>query len=513
MTEISDLPEIDIEIGTITEKAVESKDMFSISGDIIKGFSDLNPSLRRKIYRNIEKASSVGESGARSKKLDLHEVTGYSLFAVVSPPYNLDYLAQLYDLSPSHRSSVEAKAANIIGLGFDFVVNDETKMKLSELKDENRIAKANKKINIAKNSLVKMVDGWNKFDEFVETLLKVYIDYEVTGNGYLEIGRTNTGQIGYVGHIPSPQIRIRKERDGFVQILFNKAVFFRNFGDRTTPNPVSTDDQPNEIIHFKKFSPANSYYGVPSIISAKNAIAGNEFASRYNLDYFEHKAVPRYIIVTKGSQLSADAQKNLLQFFQGGLKGKNHRTVYIPLPAETSDSKVSFEMNPVETNIQDLSFDKYISRNNQDIFMAHRVPISKVSSSESLSLAAAADADKTFKELVCNPEQLVFNKKLQHIFDEFTDVFSFKLNELTLTDEESQSKIDEVYLRNKVIVPNEVRSRKGLPGIKNGDEPIELSAQAAAEKRAQANGNRARDAERRANAGTPRNPKGEGVKE
>lgn len=512
MTENSEEFVIETKLGTLVDVQAPSVDPFDVSAEMIKSFDDLNLSLKRKAYRKIEKFNK-GANGAESKRLELYEDTGYSLFDVVVPPYNLNYLAQLYDISPAHHASVDVKAANIIGLGFDFVISDKVKQSLSEITDEEKIKKVNKKIAAGRDKLFDTVDSWNEEDEFIETLLKVYVDYESTGNGYLEIGRTNAGDIGYVGHIPSSQVRVRKSRDGYVQILFNKAVYFRNFGDKKTKNPVSTDTEPNEIIHFKKYSPIGSYYGVPDIIAAKNAIAGNEFASRYNLDYFEYKAVPRYVIIAKGSKLSAPAQRDLLEFFQGGLKGKNHRTIFIPLPADTPESKVSFEMKPVETNIQDLSFDKYINRNNADIFMAHRVPISKVSTAESTALAAAADADKTFKELVCNPQQLLFNKKIQHIFEEITDAFEFKLNELTLTDEESQAKIDELYLRTKVIVPNEVRARKGLQGLKGGDKPVELTAAGAAEQRAQTNGNRQRDSQRRATAGTPRNPKGAGGKE
>jgi capsid portal protein len=49
--------------------------------------------------------------------------------------------------------------------------------------------------------------------------MKFYTDVQATGNGYLEIGRKVTGEIGYIGHIPSATIRVRRLRDGFVQIV------------------------------------------------------------------------------------------------------------------------------------------------------------------------------------------------------------------------------------------------------------------------------------------------------
>jgi hypothetical protein len=93
-------------------------------------------------------------------------------------------------------------------------------------------------------------------------------------------------------------------------------------------------------------------------------------------------------------------------------------------------------------------------------------------------------------------------------------MFYLKFNELTLTDEDTQSKIDERYLRMQVYVPNEIRALKGLPALDSGDKPIVLNAQARAEQTTQATGNRQRDQQRENNSpdisGEARNPQGDG---
>ena len=95
-----------------------------------------------------------------------------------------------------------------------------------------------------------------------------------------------------------------------------------------------------------------------------------------------------------------------------------------------------------------------------------------------------------------------------------TDALVLKLNELTLTDEDTMSKIDERYLRMQVITPNEVRIRKGMVPLDGGDEVVQLKPQQQAEINTQASGNRLRDQQRTANqtdnAGEARNPQGEG---
>jgi phage portal protein BeeE len=46
---------------------------------------------------------------------------------------------------------------------------------------------------------------------------------------------------------------------------------FRNFGAKN-PNPVTSDPRPNEIIHIKQYSPLNTFYGIPDIISAVSSL-------------------------------------------------------------------------------------------------------------------------------------------------------------------------------------------------------------------------------------------------
>ena len=479
----------------------EEVDIFAADGVVFKTMGGISDSMKRKASRSIKKAytgaiSDSGKGGAKSNRLEVQAyVTGYDILEVVIPPYNLDYLAKLYTMSSPHYAACGVKVTNIVGLGYDFIETQKTKDLLESITDVAKTAKAVKKLRGLKTELGLWLDSCNKEDEFIETMKKIYTDYESTGNGYLEIGRTSTGEIGYLGHVLSTTVRVRRTRDGFVQVSSNKAVFFRHLGTDTR-DAITGEKNPNEMIHFKKYTPTNSFYGISDIVPALGAVAGNEFAQRFNLDYFENKAVPRYVIVIKGGKLSLGSQNSIVEFFETGLKGKNHRTLFVPLPADNVDSKTSFEMKPVEAGTQDASFVNYNKINLQSIFMAHRVPMSKVALADGVSLAAARDADRTFKEGVCRPEQKVIDKKMGKIFKEKTDAFSFKLNELTLTDEDTQSKIDERYLRMQVLVPNEVRAKAGMSGLKNGDKVVDLKPQAAANAKSDAMGARTRDQQR-----------------
>ena len=497
------------------EKPSKSDD-FMVDAEVAKTYSGLDSNFKRRATRNINKAyTGVDNTGSKQLFPEQDIVTAYGLYDVVVPPYNMDELAFFYENSFANHAAINAKVSNIVGLGYSFINTDATVARLEEAESEEQLLRAQRKLQRLKNEMGNWLESLNDEDTFSHILEKVYTDVESTGNGYIEIGRKVNGDIGYIGHIPSTTIRVRRIRDGYVQIVNQRVVYFRNFQGRES-NIITNDNRPNELIHIKKYSPKTSYYGVPDTVASSVAMVGDNLAGRYNIDYFENKAVPRYIVTLKGAKLSSDAEDKLFRFLQSGLRGQNHRTLYIPLPGDSADNKVEFNMDPIENGIQEGSFEKYRKSNRDDILMAHQVPYSKVGGGAGVSIASALVADRTFKEQVARPAQRNLEKTINKIVKEKTDMLALKFNELTLTDEQTQSQIDERYLRMQVVVPNEVRERLGYPVRPGGSDPIVLGAQARAEQVAQSTGNRTRDQQRTDNASdststtTGRNAQGEG---
>jgi PBSX family phage portal protein len=464
-------------------------------------------------------AQPAGTNGANSKRINPGQVyrNGYGIFDVITPPYNLYELSSYYDTSFANHAAIDAKVSNTVGLGYNFQMTATTIMKLDSVENEKSKSAAKKRIERLKIQLADWLESCNDEDSFTKTMEKVVTDLEATGNGYIEIGRTVAGDIGYIGHIPSTTMRVRRIRDGYIQIIAGTIVYFRNFG-ATNPNPITDDPRPNEIIHIKEYSPLNTFYGIPDIVASMTSLVGDQMAAQYNIDYFENKAVPRYVVIVKGAKLTPEAEDKLFRFLQTGLKGQSHRTLYIPLPGDSEGSKIEFEMHPIESGIQEASFEKYRKQNRDDILMAHQVPLSKLGGVDGAAVAAAMTQDRTFKEQVSRPAQQYLEKILNKIIKEKTDLVELKFNELTLTDEIAQSQILERYVKNKIIVPNEAREKIGYSQLDGGDQPLELNPRQAADAKANTAQNRQRDTQRSNNqsdgagAVTGRNPKGEGAK-
>jgi PBSX family phage portal protein len=500
-------------------------DIFKRPSSDLKKFSGVSTALRKRATRQENQlASGHGSSGSR--QLTDKFATGYGMFDVVEPPLNLDYLAKLYEISAAHRAAVDAKVTNISGLGYEWKESRLVQERIADLLENETISleRYRRRIDAAKQDMYDWLEGTTDELSFTEVLNHAVTDLLTTGNCYIEIGRTDRGDIGYIGHIPSTSMRRRTQKDGYVQVVAGKALFFKQYGkqyERGWTNPIGNPgDKVNEVIHIYQYTPTNSFYGVPEIISAAKAVAGAEFAARFNLDYFEHKAVPRYIITLKGAKLSGEAENKIINFLTANLKGQHHRTLYIPLPADSQDRKVEFKMEPIETRAQDASFTKYQEMTRDEILMAHRTPLPQIGYVTNVSLGASRDSARMFKEQVCRPWQDIFEKRLKPVFEEKTNAFYFHLIELTLTDEETASRIHERYLRWEVFTPNDVLEWLGKKGRPGGDKPVGAMAQAnargSAQERARANASRTRDQERSSGpdkdtqSSQTRNPKGEG---
>lgn len=500
----------------MTEEQDEDVIKIKMSNGVQKVPGTVDPFYKKiSEYPEVEKLMQNVKGDAGSKAIeDYSESVLYGGLDVAEPLYNPGNLAKLYDTNPFHASAVDAKNDSVVGLGYSFEYNSKTLKRLEKVEKSNNGEEKKRKLELAlddaRDTLQEIIDGMNRQDEFEEILFKVYHDRLTMGNAYIEIGRTVEGKIGYIGHVSPVNVRVRKRRDGFIQMSNGRVVFFRNFGDTKTVDPTGSTKRPNELIHIKRYHPLDAYYGAPEIVAALDAVAGLHYAEQFNIDYFENKAVPRYIIKVRGFKLSAADQEELVNFFETSVKGQSHRSILLPMPQGEKD--IDFE--PIEAGKQEGHFGEYIKQTIQFILSRHRVPQARIGlSSAATSQAESRESEKTFKETVCQPEQRLLEKKINKVLKEVTDLFVFKLKEYSLSDEDTQSQIDERRLRMGVDTPDEIRLRdgKGPRPDGKGNEALDMRvlaeltgqqnaiSQRKAEQKAQSYQTRTRDQNRNAN--------------
>ena len=104
-----------------SQPVVIQTDPFKVEGEDLKKISGLSPAFKRKVSRDFQKRLSGIDGTGTQQNLLQQAVTGYALFDLVEPTYNLEYLSTIYEISPYNYAAINAKVANIVGLGYSFV--------------------------------------------------------------------------------------------------------------------------------------------------------------------------------------------------------------------------------------------------------------------------------------------------------------------------------------------------------------------------------------------------------
>ncbi len=392
----------------------------------------------------IAKAMAGVEPGKSQQLAEAAWKQAYASGEVIEPPYNLEALASLYETNAPHKACVDAKVTNIVGLGYRFVpVGDETQASEDNLQlVEHLFANCNPDMT------------------FTEIARAVWTDVECLGNGYLEITRNSRGEIDGFYHVPAVTIRVRADHDGYVQIREGRKRHFRALGSEERIDEQSGLVQ-NEILHFYKYTPQSSYYGVPDIIPALSAMLGDRAACEYNLDFFEHNAVPRLAIIVEGAQLSEGLLNQIQHYMESEIKGQAHKTLVLEAPG--TDAKVRIEPLTVNTN-EDAGFTEYQRQNRDTVLMVHRVPPAKVTIIEDSNRANAKDQDKTFREQVVRPEQRRVEYKVNSMIRNEVGIsdWQFRFREMDLTEELQEAEVARIYSDIGAWTVNEIRAHQGL---------------------------------------------------
>ena len=399
------------------------------------------------MHDSFIKAHVVGEPDDRGRSQQLPEEgwrDSYDSGEVKEPPYSLTALAELYEVNPTHKACVDAKAANIVGLGYRFaaVVNRKTRNPVN------------------REYLERLFETSNAEMTFTESMRAIWTDVETVGNGYMEVLRNSHGEIDGFYHVPATTVRVKMDRQGFVQVRDGRKQQFRHLGAPEVRDPETGEAQ-NEMLHFRKYTPQSTYYGVPDVLPAITAIAGDRAAAEYNVDFFEHNAVPRMAIIVEGGQMSKDLLRQVKQFMASEIKGQAHKTLILDVPG----NDVRIRMEPLgQAKAEDAGFLGYRKANRDEILMVHRVPPSKITIVENANLANSKDQDKTFREQVIRPEQRRVEFQLNRMIREQVGIgdWRFAFREMDLAEEREQAEVAKLYAEMNVWTADEIRAQQGL---------------------------------------------------
>ena len=412
--------------------------------------------IRAAILKVAEPAPKKGEGESKRQSLSRFN---YDEYRCVTPPFDLDLLAGVYNSNIPHKASVDAKAYNTCGLGYEIVEEEE---------EDELDPKEAKKV---KKWLEKMARRGGM--TLSELMVACKIDEENVGFGAIEVTRNGKGEPDGLFHVPAATLRRRQPMDGWVQKVEERYTFFLDYPltpeeaeqkmkeADLSPEIIALDmerwNEANHIIVIGRKVSTSQFYPLPDHIPALGAIVGDEAAERYQQQFFDNNASPRYAVLVNGGLLTKDTRDFLLQYLGDVVKGGSQKVLLL----ETEQGDATITLQPLnQYDKQDAAFVEYRKSTTGAVIMAHRVSPTKVTIVDNANLANSREQDKTFKEQTVRPSQERWEARLNWLIEEAKYTLVLRFAEMDLGDEQQKAETDKVYFN--AYTNNEVRQLRGL---------------------------------------------------
>jgi len=358
----------------------------------------------------------------------------------IAYPYTLATLKDIRE--PFHDRCIALKATTAVGLGYYFT-------------------------RPGTDTVVENYTPPGNADEtFEEVILSCAIDFEQTGNIYLEVVRTRGGKIGELYWLPAEtmwkkKIRGRKNQ-GYVQRITGKVQPFVPFGSEKKEKGIT------EVLHIRQPNAYSRHYGLPDWLGAAGTIIMANNATAYNVNFFANNATPDWALIISGQKVSTALEQKIRDFIETNYKGIDNarKMLYLNLP---KSENVNIEFKQLSNYwTKEGDFMRLLSTSRDTILSNHGVPPRLVGVVVSGHLGGGSEAHeqlKIFKFVTVNPRQRYYEKILNAtIFAE--DEVEIHFNELQIFDDEEEGEVELLPLRLGGTLVNRGAVYNGLQVLK-----------------------------------------------
>lgn len=302
-------------------------------------------------------------------------------------PFNVDDLTNAFIGNPYHNQCVCIKTMNILGDGLE-------------------------------ESIMKKLDEVTPVDSAINILHKTIQDLEIYGNAFWEIVQTQNLASLQLFHIPAQTMKLTKT------------------GYQQTVDTSTVDFEPDQIFHFKYFTPLSTIYGAPDYLPILKTMSLYNKIISYNEKFFANNAIPDMAIVVTGGDVSDTAKYTIQRFFRDKFQGYEnaHKVLFLPV-----NEGITVRFEKLQSDSQDASFMKLLTQTITDIIACHGVPprmISIVNQSQLGGGGETAGQMDIFNKAVIAPKQNIISglfaelDKKYKIFN--ANDFTFKLIEYNI---------------------------------------------------------------------------------
>lgn len=370
------------------------------------------------------------------------------MYGCVVPPYRQKDVLMYRTLDSTYQACLDVRANTIVGNGFEIRSN--------KIKPNSQLMK-----------LIEEPNG-NIGETFSSILKNMFIDLDTFYNGYLEFVKSGSSRALY--YIPAKDVFIRPIRqNGKITRMIDKYVRIEgNLINEYEPYPSDgkTQDGVHYIIHLKRASQDNIFYGTPDNAHLFDLIKQSYLSDQYNINFFSNGGQPSWAILVTGGKISKNGYEKIREFVDNNLKGvaNSHKMLFLSVPQE----KATIKLIPLSKSIDE----QFISLNEKtrlQIALKCRVmpKMLGISSGGNFGGGSAGMADlQLYIETVSRSEQQYINDVLNKFFKlEFNVNPEFILNEMDISNEKDDAIIANLYWNmvdefgNRVLDVNEIRTK------------------------------------------------------
>lgn len=385
--------------------------------------------------------------------------------ALIRPPFDMKNLLRLTYNNNALGQCIAAMEVNIDGTGYVLEID-------GEVADESE-----------QEEMDNLADFFNEpYPGMSMTTMRRQLrrDQEATGNAYIEVLRSISGELVFLKQLPPETIRLLRldkavpvtttvKRMGkeeeitmmmrerrYAQMVGNKLIYFKQYNasrdlNKKTGNwaedgeTLDADTRATEIIHLTVHNDAGGAYGIPRWITQIPSVLGSRKAEELNLDFFNAGGLPPALILVQGGQMTDEVRKNLQTYLSG--KGASiHRAAIVDVYAAggTLDSAGSVSVKVERFGSerqQDSMFENYDAKCEKRTRSSFRLPPLFVGKADDYSFATAFASYAVAEAQVFQPERDEFDEIINvTVMKELSDKYTYRSLPLNVRDATQQLK-------------------------------------------------------------------------
>ena len=300
-------------------------------------------------------------------------------------------------------------------------------------------------IEITDHPFLNLMTKPNPFTSYFELLYKIGVYLDLTGNSFLYIERNGVGMPTALYCLPTELVKIKPSKNLYIEdyYLYNNNEIFK-LGV-------------NNVIHIKRFDPANIFFGKAPISACEASFNMREFMDDYEVKMFANEGRPSGIVTTEQTVVGTSGWEKIKGVLRYELAGLNNVGKIAVLDS-------GFKYEQISLTPRDLEAIQGRKATASEIRNAYGQTDALYDSSA--NRATSDTADYMFRKDAILPRLILIQNKLNNqLLPEFDNNLFMLFDNPVPIDQEKQAVRLRSFVAGGIYTPNEARLEVGKERI------------------------------------------------